>query len=342
MCLDFGMVSVVIPVYNAEQYLEKAVRSVVEQTYSNIEIILVDDCSSDNSSNLCLKLKCTYKNVIFLEHEKNYGQTITRNDGVRLSTGRWMMFLDADDNLPPYAIEKLVNRIHSDKADIVFADYEIYDEEKNRKVFSTNLSDGVYVIDNFVSNIYNNIPLNVLTCIGSKIYDANFVKHVKNKTPNDVKTNYDMAFVVDALLAARTVSYIKEPLYEYFQRSNSITHSYRENMYSRINYARRRMKELLLKNDCFEQKLKYYYQMKYANIMWSLSQEVDFYRDKEHFRSVFDEIRNDQEGKEDINAIILHDNVIKHKILMLLLKLNCCFLMRKLLRLRKYNKECHE
>ena len=342
MCLDFGIVSVVIPVYNAEQYIEKAVRSIAEQTYKNIEIILVDDCSLDNSSNLCLKLKNQYKNVIFFKHEKNYGQTITRNDGVRLSTGEWLMFLDADDNLPAYAIEKLVNRIRSDKTDIVFADYEIYDEENNRKAFSASLSDGVYTIDNFVSNIYNNNPLNVLTCIGSKLYNANFVKNVKDKTPSDVKTNYDMAFVVDALLAARKVSYIKEPLYEYFQRSNSITHSYRENMYSRINYARRRMKELLLKSGCFEEKRKFYYQMKYANIMWSLSQEVDFNRDNKHFKSVFDEIRNDQEGKEDINAIILYDNVIKHKVLMFLLKFNCCFIMRMLLKARKYNEECHE
>ena len=176
MSQDSGTVSIVIPVYNVDQYLEKCVHSVMSQSYKNVEIVLVNDASTDNSGAICRKLASEYDNILFLDHQENRGQTVTRNEGVDACRGKWMMFLDSDDLLAPGAIEKLVKRIDDDGSDIVFSAFETFDENDKRKLFAADIPDKQYTVEEFVSHLFDDIPLNVLSCIGSKIYKTEFVK----------------------------------------------------------------------------------------------------------------------------------------------------------------------
>ncbi len=103
---DTNTVSVIIPVYNKERFLEDTIKSVLSQTYHNWEIILVDDCSTDSSPEIISKYTSLHKNIIYHKQEKNSGAAVARNTALALASGRFVAFLDADDMWLPHKLEK--------------------------------------------------------------------------------------------------------------------------------------------------------------------------------------------------------------------------------------------
>ena len=116
------MVSVVIPVYNAEPYIGRCIESVLSQSYSDVEIVAVDDGSSDGSLGIVERYMASHPNVHVIRHDHNLGLMATRRDGYAAASGDWIMFLDADDALPSDAVAELVGRQHETDADIVLGD----------------------------------------------------------------------------------------------------------------------------------------------------------------------------------------------------------------------------
>ena len=111
------LVSIVVPVYNVEKYLERCVDSLINQTYKNIEIILVDDGATDNSGELCDKL--LFKDSrIKVFHKLNGGLSDARNYGINQATGEYLLFVDSDDWVENEIVEKLYNSIEQNSADI--------------------------------------------------------------------------------------------------------------------------------------------------------------------------------------------------------------------------------
>ncbi len=120
-----ALVSVVIPVYNVEQYLNECVDSVLNQTYSDYEIILVDDGSTDNSGKLCDDY-LSVDNRIKVIHRENGGLSAARNTGMDAATGDYIYFLDSDDYIESVTLERLVHTAKTDDADIVFFDGYVF------------------------------------------------------------------------------------------------------------------------------------------------------------------------------------------------------------------------
>lgn len=113
------LVSCIIPVYNAEKYLNEGIQSLLAQTYSNIEIILVDDYSKDDSWNICLKYAEEYSNVFAYKNKENSGGPLRgRERGIKESRGEWLTFMDCDDYVTPTYIEHLIEATHEGKYDI--------------------------------------------------------------------------------------------------------------------------------------------------------------------------------------------------------------------------------
>ena len=112
------LISVVIPIYNAEDTLRECVQSVLRQSYPDYELILVDDGSSDNSSTICDE----YANLVNVTiiHQQNKGRTAARHEGVKNAKGAWIAFVDSDDQLEPHALEKFSERI-DEQTDIIFS-----------------------------------------------------------------------------------------------------------------------------------------------------------------------------------------------------------------------------
>lgn len=104
-------ISIVVAVYNAEKYLKKCIDSLLEQTYKNTEIILVNDCSKDSSLSICNEYSSKYINVVTINNEKNLGVSATRNRGIDVSTGEYICFVDSDDYVEPNYLEELINSL---------------------------------------------------------------------------------------------------------------------------------------------------------------------------------------------------------------------------------------
>ena len=129
---DNVLVSVIIPVYNVELYLDKCVESVVNQTFPNLEIILVDDGSTDNSSRLCDLWKNRDKRIIVL-HQKNKGLSGARNAGIKVSSGKYITFLDSDDWLNLTTLEQSVRLAERSNYDLVF--WQMIKEYENKSIY---------------------------------------------------------------------------------------------------------------------------------------------------------------------------------------------------------------
>lgn len=116
--LEEQLVSIIVPVYNVEHYLKRCVDSILQQTYTNIELILVDDGSTDKSGKIC-DTYCAADDRITVIHQKNKGNSSARNNGYQQSTGEYFMFVDSDDSLSKQAITELVEAAETNNADIV-------------------------------------------------------------------------------------------------------------------------------------------------------------------------------------------------------------------------------
>lgn len=123
-------ISIIIPVYNMEKYLEKCITSVLEQTYSDFELILVNDGSKDKSEDICNEF-ARYDNRVKVIHKTNGGVSSARNKGLEEAQGEYIGFIDSDDYIEPTMYEVLLSNIQKYDADISFCGFKVIDEDKN-------------------------------------------------------------------------------------------------------------------------------------------------------------------------------------------------------------------
>ena len=125
---EYGLISVIIPVYNSEKYLLKCVESVLAQSYTHYEILLIDDGSDDHSSKICDDYANKHENIRAF-HKPNGGASSARNVGIKEAAGRYVFFLDSDDWLEPSALEKMIITATKENADLVFCEAQAIDDE---------------------------------------------------------------------------------------------------------------------------------------------------------------------------------------------------------------------
>lgn len=152
-------VSIIVPLYNAEKYLEKCISSIVGQTYRNIEIILINDGSTDRSHEICYKFKTQDPRISYI-YQNNSGVSIARNKGLDVSSGEYIMFVDSDDWLDPDYVSIMVNSI--DKNDIIVSSFTEETESNNISIKSFNKIENDEIIDSR-SKLF-------LDCVNRKIY----------------------------------------------------------------------------------------------------------------------------------------------------------------------------
>ena len=128
---DNERVSVITPVYNAARFIAGTVESAATQTYKDIEIVLVDDCSKDNSAEIIAELQKKYSNIVYHKQEKNQGAAVARNTALNLATGRYVAFLDSDDLWLQEKIERQLFLMKEKDCPICYAAIDFMDEEGN-------------------------------------------------------------------------------------------------------------------------------------------------------------------------------------------------------------------
>lgn len=125
-------VSIIMPAYNAEKYIEEAVGSVIAQTYSNWELFIIDDCSSDNTPEIAKKLSEKDSRIIFLQNEENVNVAKTRNKGFECCSGDYVALLDSDDIWLPEKLEKQLEKMEETGADISYCSYGMINEQNEK------------------------------------------------------------------------------------------------------------------------------------------------------------------------------------------------------------------
>jgi len=214
------LVSVIIPVYNVENYLNRCVESVINQTYKNLEIILIDDGSTDNSGEICDKLKKKDDRIIVI-HKENGGLSSARNAGIDIAKGKYITFIDSDDFVDVSTIDKSIKKMKNNNADIlVFNRYYYY--ENGNKLLRFKIIDKDLVMNSeqaiYEMNNYNNFDMSACC----KIFNMNLFKEIRFPIGKISEDFYVMYLLFDN---AKKIVYTSEPLYYYFQRNGSISKS---------------------------------------------------------------------------------------------------------------------
>lgn len=124
------LVSIVIPVYKAEEYIGKCIESLQNQTYSNLQIILIEDSSPDNSGQICDDYAAKDDRITVIHHERNMGVSKTRNDGLAIVKGEYIAFVDGDDYVAPTMIEDCLSTINEKQVDVVVFDIAVVENGK--------------------------------------------------------------------------------------------------------------------------------------------------------------------------------------------------------------------
>jgi len=209
-------VSVVVPVYNTEKYIHRCAKSLISQSYRNLEIIFVDDGSTDASGKIC-DIYAAEDARIKVLHQKNCGQGVARNTGINNATGDYIAFVDSDDYVAPYMYEMIMNIFLEKEVEIVCFDLHTGIEENfsfHQKDISVEIYDGI----EFLRNLYN-----------IKYFDSTVLKVFKKELFNNVRfpigatLGEDVGCVYKLVYKAKKIAKSNAEIYYYYQSPNSET-----------------------------------------------------------------------------------------------------------------------
>ena len=219
-------VSVIIPAYNSLSHLERCINSILCQSYKNIEIVVIDDGSTDGTSEF---VKAKYSNKINLHRQKNSGVSVARNFGIAVSDGEYIIFADADDEFEKDAIRKAVECIERHEVDVLRFSYKEKYANIVKKVDMKDVSEKSIVFDNA-----ENMQLAIDLFFGEKAYMKCLVMTlmIKRSLLNAKTIAFDpklymmedVVFYADLIKAGAKFYFLNEPLYIYYQNENSVSH----------------------------------------------------------------------------------------------------------------------
>ncbi|MBI9014106.1 MAG: glycosyltransferase [Clostridiales bacterium] len=236
------MVSIIVPIYNCEKYLERCIVSILNQTYSDLELILVNDGSTDGSLDVCKKFIAA-DNRIKLINKINTGVSDSRNKGLQMAKGKLIGFVDADDWVDNSTFDKAIEALIINDADYVIFDYwEVTKSNERTLKTSSNIIGEKNITEEEIDNIINNIiggkdNFNTDIVLGT-IWRGVFKKEIINRNGISFDTSLtlgeDLLFLIKYLKSCGSVFYLDIPLYYYNYNPNSITRRYQEGLIAGI------------------------------------------------------------------------------------------------------------
>ncbi|GAB6168246.1 glycosyltransferase family 2 protein [Clostridium carnis] len=229
------LVSIIVPIYNSEKYLEKCVQSLINQNFDNYEVLLINDGSKDSSYKICKEYDNKY-NYIKVFNKENGGTSSAKNMGIEKARGEWIVFVDSDDYIDSNYISTLINNIN-DNIDLVACGFvieylkdnyfvNISLPENKEYIKSNEIKDGIYELD------YNAL-LNVNV---SKIYRRRILKEKNILFNEKLNTGEDLVFNCEYIKNIRGLLLLKDIIYHYVRRDEvSLVNTYRENLIEMVN-----------------------------------------------------------------------------------------------------------
>ena len=304
-------ITVIVPVYNVEHYLDKCLDSLVNQTYKNLEIIVINDGSTDNSGIICQEYAQKDNRIVYIDKE-NGGQSEARNIGLDRMTGTYVTFVDSDDWVELDYVENLYKKITEYQADIAVGNYYSFNEAEGMyyfHIFGDSYYEKVYDNVSIFENLYESQEMKsfALISVWGKLYKADLVKHLRfdiGKLGEDGYLNQKIY-----LLAEKTI-YLNKGLYAYRQREGSSSRIWTEKwMHALVDAMSERITLLANMGYPLEKHLAVYRQMlevSLANGQASGLSDTATYKEFEMKRTLLNQLsRQEQREKK---AIVLAAN----------------------------------
>ena len=217
------MISIIIPVYNAEKYLGRCLDSILNQTYANLEVVLIDDGSKDSSGEICKKYAEKDSRIVYL-YQENQGAGATRRKGVEIAKGDYIFFIDSDDYLELDALDSLMKEFN-DEIDCVVGQHERFGEVADIKqvVFPVGI---ISVIENReVGLVKETLHSAFGQELWNKLYRAEIVKSAFSTRKITVPYGEDSLYLIELYIRMRAVKCVDKLTYHYEFRPDSLARS---------------------------------------------------------------------------------------------------------------------
>lgn len=229
-------ISIIVPVYNGEKSIKSCINSIIGQTYKNLEIVLIDDGSKDNTAEICDEY-ATNDSRIKVIHQKNEGVSVARNNGLKNVSGDYIMFVDADDYLDENACQNTLAIILSTKSDIVIANKVFHIGERMQKnvlysekqITREGEDKELFILDlmtTYYDPLMNKVPY--LSCgVTAKLFSRSIIENNSILFQEDCRFGEDVLFNLYAYQTAKKISYIDYDAYHFCINKDSSTHKFR-------------------------------------------------------------------------------------------------------------------
>lgn len=329
-----ALVSIVLPVFNVEKYLDRALESVVNQTYNNLEIILVDDGSSDASPRMCDEW-ANRDNRIKVFHKKNEGPGTARNTGIDNASGKYIFFLDSDDCVDVTLVEKCVSSAQKNNSEVVlFSRNNIYDDGtvvKKKINVPSFVFDNEGIINELLPGLFS-YKMGFGVSPWSKMYNLDTIKRLGIRFMSERQTtSEDAYFALELYPKLNAASVIDECLYNYYIRDNSFSRAYKPGRQARndeflklcVSYVNNNnLPQVLIANITNR-----YHTLTLSTLMQIVKSDVNKKEKKRATKEIFknDILRN------TLSSEVLSLSSRTNKVFWRLLKLKCYFLCYLLL-----------
>lgn len=250
-------VSVIIPVYKAEKYLEKCVRSVLNQTFHDLEVILVDDGSPDSSGQICEEYAKKDSRIKVI-HQKNAGVAVARNVGLDLAAGEYITFVDSDDYIRPQMYEEMLKCAQNNHCDLVMCDCMKVYSDGRKVMYSHNIRGGFYNEEQLHLEYYPHLL--IMPSIEYPATISNWVcmfKNIGQRMPRyevGIRYSEDWLFGCQMMLQVNSLYYLKGQAYYIYNCSNqsSATHTFAADKWDDYKVLYSRFQEEFGKNEIYD------------------------------------------------------------------------------------------
>ena len=226
------LISIVVPAYNVEKYIDRCLESILNQSFQDYEVLLIDDGSTDHTPELCDEW-AKKDSRISVTHKNNGGLSSARNAGVRIAVGKYIGFVDSDDTIEPMMYEVLVNYAEEYHVDFVMCNYERILADGTSFEKTLNIRDGLYTREDIINVIFpclimgRNLDHGPLLSVCHCLYNRAFLESHNITFDEEVRWSEDNIFSAFVGYHAKSFYYLKKPLYNYYQNEGTITTSYR-------------------------------------------------------------------------------------------------------------------
>lgn len=226
---DHPFLSIIVPVYNAEKYLSHCLDSILAQDFTDYELILVDDGSTDSSGAVCDRYAAAHSQIRCL-HQPNGGHTCARQNGVRTSRGEYIAFMDSDDWIDAEMYSRMCGAARETGADIVHCDFTAVMPGKT-KVCGTPFPAGFYDKAKLMDTVYPNMiyfgtyfVFGIAPNLWNKLFRRNILEKYLLRLPHDIIVGEDGPVTYACMLEATSVYFCKEAYYYYRSNADSVSH----------------------------------------------------------------------------------------------------------------------